>query len=73
VLRRIFRPKREEVTRNRRKTHLEKFSMNCALHQTSWRMIWKRYVGCMGGMRNAYNILVGKPEWKKTPGSPRRR
>jgi len=23
------------------------------------------YVGCMGEMRNAYNILVGKPEGKR--------
>jgi hypothetical protein len=25
----------------------------------------------MGGMRNAYNILVGKPEWKRPFGRPR--
>jgi hypothetical protein len=26
----------------------------------------------MGGMRNAYNILVGNPEGKRPVGSPRR-
>jgi hypothetical protein len=28
-------------------------------------MRWAGYVTCMGEMRNAYNILVGKPEGKK--------
>jgi hypothetical protein len=28
-------------------------------------MRWLGYVGCMGEMRNAYNILVGKPEGKR--------
>jgi hypothetical protein len=27
----------------------------------------------MGEMRNSYKILVGKPEWKRPLGSPRRR
>jgi hypothetical protein len=27
----------------------------------------------MGEMRNAYNILVGKPEGKRSPGRPRHR
>jgi hypothetical protein len=27
----------------------------------------------MGGMKNTYNILVGKPEWKRTFGRPRRK
>jgi hypothetical protein len=31
------------------------------------------YVACMGEMRNAYNILVGKPEGKRPLGRPRSR
>jgi hypothetical protein len=34
----------------------------------SRRMRWARHVACMGVKRNAYRILVGKPE-----GRPRRR
>jgi hypothetical protein len=31
------------------------------------------HVARMGEIRNAYNILVGKPEGKGPPGRPRRR
>jgi len=31
------------------------------------------HVACMGEMRNAYNILVWKPEWKRLLRRPRRR
>jgi hypothetical protein len=44
-----------------------KSSITCKLHQTSWR-IWVGYVVRMEEMRNernAYNILVGKPEGKR--------
>jgi hypothetical protein len=27
----------------------------------------------MGDMRNAYSILIGKPEWRRPLGRPRRR
>jgi hypothetical protein len=30
----------------------------------SWRIIWAGHVICIGEMRNAYKILVGKPEGK---------
>jgi len=39
----------------------------------SRRMTWKVHVACMGEMRNAYNILVGKLEGKRPLGSPRSR
>jgi hypothetical protein len=39
----------------------------------SRRMTWKVHVACMGEMRNAYNILVGKLEGKRPLGSPKRR
>jgi hypothetical protein len=31
----------------------------------SRRMRWAEDIACMGVMRNAYSILVGKPEGKK--------
>jgi hypothetical protein len=36
-------------------------------------MSWAGYVACMGEMRDAYIILVGKPEGKRTLGRPKRR
>jgi hypothetical protein len=35
------------------------------------RMRWAGHVACMGGMRNTYNILVGKTEGKRPLGRPR--
>jgi hypothetical protein len=35
------------------------------------RMRWVGYVAQMGEMQNAYNILIGKPEWKSPLGRPR--
>jgi hypothetical protein len=37
------------------------------------RMRWAGHVARMGAKRNAYRILVGKPEVKRQPGRPRRR
>jgi hypothetical protein len=39
----------------------------------SRRMIWTGHVARMGERRNAYRILVGKPEGKRPLGRPRRR
>jgi hypothetical protein len=39
----------------------------------SRRMRWAGHVVRMGEMTNEYNILVGKPEGKKSLGRPRRR
>jgi len=36
-------------------------------------MRWAGHVVRMGEMTNEYNILVGKPEGKKSLGRPRRR
>jgi hypothetical protein len=36
-------------------------------------MRWAEYVECMGEMRNAYEILMREPEWKKTLGRSRLR
>jgi hypothetical protein len=39
----------------------------------SRRMRWAGHVAHMGGKRNAYRILVGKPEGKRPLGRQRRR
>jgi hypothetical protein len=39
----------------------------------SMRMRWAGHVARMGEKRNAYRILVGKPEGKRPLGRPRRR
>jgi hypothetical protein len=78
VLRRIFGSKRDEVTGEWRKLH------NKVLHDLysspsiiriikSWRMRWMGHVARMGEKRNAYRLLVGKPDGKRTLGRPRRR
>jgi hypothetical protein len=36
-------------------------------------MRWAGHVARIGETRNAYRILVGKPEGKRPPGRPRRR
>jgi len=37
----------------------------------SRRTRWARHVAPMGELRNAYNIVVGKPEGKKPLGRPK--
>jgi hypothetical protein len=39
----------------------------------SGRLRWAEHVARMGGKRNAYRILVGKPEGKRPVGRSRRR
>jgi hypothetical protein len=76
ALRRIFGPKREEVAGGWRRLHNEELHN---LHTSpdiirvikSRRMRWAGHIACMGKMRNAYNILVGKPEGKRPLGRPR--
>jgi hypothetical protein len=38
----------------------------------SRRMRWAGHVACMGGRRNVYRVLVGKPEGKRPLERPRR-
>jgi hypothetical protein len=77
-LRRIFGQKRDEVTGVRRKLHTEELhnlysSPNIIRMMKSRRMRWAGHVARMGEERNAYWILVGKPERKRPLGRPRRR
>jgi hypothetical protein len=39
----------------------------------SRRMRWAGHVACVGEVRNAYSILVGKPEGRRPLGRPRHR
>ena len=78
VLRRIFGPKRDEVTGEWRKLLNEELndlycSPNIVWVIKSRRMRWAGHVAHMGKGRGVYRILVGKPEGKKPLGRPRRR
>jgi hypothetical protein len=78
VLRRIFGPKRDEVTGEWRKLHDEELrdlysSPSIIRIIKSRRMRWAGHVARMGEKRNAYRLLVGKPEGKKPLGRLRRR
>jgi hypothetical protein len=76
VLRRIFGPKRDEVTGGWRKLHDEELhglfsSPSIVRVIKSRRMRWAGHVACMVEVRNAYSILVGKPEGRRPLGRPR--
>jgi hypothetical protein len=67
VLRRIFGPKRDEVTREWIRLHNEKLyalysSPNINRVIISRRMRLAGHVSCMGERRGVYRVLVGKPE-----------
>jgi hypothetical protein len=75
VLRRIFGPKKDEVTGQWRKLHKEELrelysSPSIIRIIKSRRMIWAGHVAQMREKRNAYRLLVGKPEGKKPLGDP---
>jgi hypothetical protein len=68
VLKRIFGPKRDEVTGDWRKLHneeLHNFSPNIISMIKSRRIRRAGHVARMGEERNAYWILVGKLEGKR--------
>jgi hypothetical protein len=78
VLRRIFLPKRDEVTGDWRKLHNEElhnlYSSPDIIRQVkSRRMRWTGHVARMGEARKVYKVLLGKPEGKIPLGRPRRR
>jgi hypothetical protein len=78
VLRRIFGPKRDEVTGEWRKLYNEELgdfysSPSIIRIIKSRRMRWAGRVARMGEKRNAYRLLVGKSEGKRPLGRPRRR
>jgi hypothetical protein len=64
VLRRIFGPKRDEVTWEWRKLHNEElnnlYSSAIVRVIKSRRMRWAGHVARMGKRRDVYRVLVGK-------------
>jgi hypothetical protein len=78
VLRRVFGPKRDEVTGEWRKLGNEELSdlyslPNIVRVVKSRRMRWARNVVCMGERRVLHRVLVGKSEGKSPLRRPRRR
>jgi len=78
VLRRIFVPRRDEVTGEWRRLHNEELndlysSPNIMRVIKSRRMRWAGHVARVGEERRVYRILVVKPEGRRLLGRPRRR
>jgi hypothetical protein len=78
MLRRIFGPKRNEVPGGWRKLHNEELhnlysSLNTNRTIKSRTMRWAGHLARMGEKRNAFRILVRKPEGKRPLGRQRRR
>jgi hypothetical protein len=77
VLRRVFGPKRDEVTGEWRKLHNEElndlYSLLIIVRVVkSRRMRWAGHVARMGRKR-VHRVLLGKPEGKRPLGRTRRR
>jgi hypothetical protein len=78
VLRRVFGPKKDEVTGEWRKLHIEELndrysSPNIVRVAKSKRMRWVVHVAHVGEGRGVHRVLVGKPKGKRPLGRPRRR
>jgi hypothetical protein len=68
---------RDEIIGGWRILHNEElhklYSSPNIIRMMSRRIRWAGHVACMGAKRNAYRVLVGKPEKKKPLGKPRHR
>ena len=78
VLRRIFGPRRDEVTGEWRRLHNEELNDLYSLPNIvrvikSRRMRLAGHVARMDEERGVYRVLVGKPEGRRPLGRPRRR
>ena len=78
MLRRVFGPKRDEVTGEWRKLHNEElnnlyFLPNILRVVKSRRMSWTGHVARVGEGKGVHVVLVGKPEGTRPLRRPRRR
>ena len=78
MLRKVFGPKRDEVTGKWRKMHNEELNNlhslpNIVRVVKSRRISWAGHVARMGENRGVQRVLVGKPEGKRPLVRPRRR
>jgi len=78
VLRRVFGPRRDEVTGEWKKLHNEElrnlYSLPSIVRVVKSRIMrWAWHVTLMGEGRGVHRVLVGKPEGKRPLGRPRRR
>jgi hypothetical protein len=77
VLRRIFGPKRVEVTGECRKLHNEElrdlYSSPSTTRIIKLKTRWAGHVARIGEERNANRLLLGNPEGRRPLGRPRRR
>ena len=78
MLRKVFGPKRDEVTGEWRKVQNEELNDLYSLPNTvrvvkSRRMKWAGHVARTGEDRGVHRVLVGKPEGKRPLGRPRHR
>jgi hypothetical protein len=68
VLMSVFGPKRDEITGHQRRLHNEELHnsyVSLNIRVIKLRMQWAGHIACMRDRRNAYNILVWKPEGKR--------
>jgi len=75
VLRRIFLPRRDEVTGESKKLHNEDLNELYSSPNIIWLiksriMRWAVHVACTGERKVTYKILVGKPEGKSHSEDP---
>ena len=78
TLRKLFGPKRDEITEEWRRLHNEElydfYSFpNIIRVSNSRRMRWAGYMARMEDRRGAYKVLMGRPEGKRPLGRPRRK
>jgi hypothetical protein len=71
VLRRMFGMKRKELTGGWRQLHNEElhnlYSSPDIFRVSKSRIVrWTEHVACIGEIKNAHKILVGKPEGKRS-------
>ena len=76
--RRIIEPKRNEITGECRRLHNKELyalysSPNIFRKIKSRRLRLSKYVACIRERRDAYRVLVGKPEGRRPLGRSRRR